>query len=145
MSLQPWLTGLRLRHKSLRVLSSSAARGRCVESWTEGELAGRPASDSATSVTSAATRIGQITRARFLGTLDAFPFKWNSSVCFVISRWLRSRLRSIIFATTSFDCKRQTLQMSPIYFWASSYRFRDIKLSIFYIQKVCQGHEMQFS
>ena len=34
--------------------------------------------------------------------------------------------------------------MSPIHFWASSYRFRDIKIVNLYVQKVDQCHAVQF-
>ena len=44
--------------------------------------------------------------------------------------------RSIILATMPFDGKCQNLQMSTTNFSSSSYRFRDIKISIFYLQKV---------
>ena len=40
-----------------------------------------------------------------------------------------------IFAITSFDGKCQHLQMSSTYFWASSYRFRDLNFSMIYFKK----------
>ena len=50
-----------------------------------------------------------------------------------------------IFAITPFDGKCQNLQMSPKYFWFSSYYFRDITISNFYLKKVDHGHRVQFS
>ena len=48
---------------------------------------------------------------------------------------------------TQFEGKCQNLQMSPTYFYAQLYSFRDIKISIlnFYLQKVDQVHGVKFS
>ena len=56
----------------------------------------------------------------------------------------RSRSRSTLFTITTFDGNCQNLQISPTHFCGRSYRFRDIKKLICYLQKVDQGHRVQF-
>ena len=46
---------------------------------------------------------------------------------------------------TPFDGKCQNLQMSPTQFCASFYRFSDIKIANFYLQKAGQDHRVPFS
>ena len=49
-----------------------------------------------------------------------------------------------IFTMTPLDDKCRNLQVSPTHFSASSYSFRYINILIFYLQKVGQGHGVQF-
>ena len=57
----------------------------------------------------------------------------------------RSRSQSAILAMTPFHGKCENLQMSLLHFYARSYHFSDIKCLSFYLQKVGQGHRVQFS
>ena len=46
---------------------------------------------------------------------------------------------------TIFDGKRTNLQKTPTHFYATTLCFRYIKILFFYIQKVGQGHGVNFS
>ena len=55
-----------------------------------------------------------------------------------------SRSQSTIFTMTPFDSKYQNLQQIATHVCISSYPFRDINFSNVYLQKVFQGHEVQY-
>ena len=53
--------------------------------------------------------------------------------------------QSAMYSIATCDGKCQSLHIAPTHFGSISYRFRDVKMFIFYLQNVGQGHGVQFS